>query len=85
MQFCLDPVGTPEGVISFSFQLLAKFVTCLAWTELSTSAAVIERVHLLAKGMPALPIFSDCAGCVIDDVKDVYFHNIHQKPSYGYN
>jgi hypothetical protein len=38
--------------------------------------AVIERVHLLAKGMPALPIFKDCAGHVIGDVKDVYLHNI---------
>ncbi len=39
--------------------------------ELPTSAAVIERVHLLAKGMPALPIFTDRAGCVIGDVEDV--------------
>ncbi len=38
--------------------------------------AVIERVHLLAKGMPALPIFTDHAGCIIGDVEDVYLHNI---------
>ncbi len=46
------------------------------WTELPTSVAVIERVHLLAKGMPALPIFTDHAGCAIGDVEDVYLHNI---------
>jgi hypothetical protein len=56
-----------------------KVVICWAWTELSTSAAVIERVHLLAKGMPALPIFTDHAGCVIGDVKDVYLHNIEDE------
>ncbi len=44
-----------------------------------TSAAVIERVHLLAKGMPALPIFTDRAGRVIGDVKDVYLHNIEDE------
>jgi hypothetical protein len=43
---------------------------------LPTSAAVIERVHLLAKGTPALPIFADCASCVIGDVEDVYLHNV---------
>ncbi len=41
--------------------------------------AVIERVAPLAKGMPALPIFTDCAGCVIGDVKDVYLHNIEDE------
>jgi hypothetical protein len=39
----------------------------------------IKRVALLAKGMPALPIFTDCAGCVIGDVEDVYLHNIEDK------
>jgi hypothetical protein len=29
--------------------------------------------------MPALPIFSDCAGCVIGDVKDVFLHNIEDE------
>ncbi len=41
--------------------------------------AVIERVALLAKGMPALPIFTDCAGHVIGDVEDVYLHNIEDE------
>jgi hypothetical protein len=47
--------------------------------ELPTPASVIERVHLLAKGMPALPIVTDCAGCVIGDVEDVYLHNIEDE------
>ncbi len=50
-----------------------------AWMELPTSMAVIERVALLAKGMPALPIFTDHASCVIGDVKDVYLHNIEDE------
>jgi hypothetical protein len=29
--------------------------------------------------MPALPIFTDCAGCVIGDVKDKYLHNIEDE------
>ena len=29
---------------------------------------VIDRVHLLAQGMPAPQIFTDRAGCVIGDV-----------------
>ncbi len=41
--------------------------------------AVIERVALLAKGMPALPIFTDRAGHVIGDVEDVYLHNIEDE------
>ena len=49
------------------------------WTELPTSVAVIERVALLAKGMPALPISTDRAGCVIGDVEDMYLHNIEDE------
>ncbi len=41
--------------------------------------AVIERVALLAKGMPALPILTDRLGCVIGDVEDVYLHNIEDE------
>jgi hypothetical protein len=47
--------------------------------ELPTPASVIERIHVLAKGMPALPIFKDRAGHVIGDVKDVYLHNIEDE------
>ncbi len=41
--------------------------------------SVIERIYVLAKGMPALSIFSDRAGCVIGDVEDVYLHNIEDE------
>jgi hypothetical protein len=47
--------------------------------ELPTPASVIERIHVLAKGMPALPIFTDRAGRVIGDVKDVYLYNIEDE------
>jgi hypothetical protein len=47
--------------------------------ELPTPVSVIERIHVLAKEMPALPIFSDCAGHVIDDIEDVYLHNIEDE------
>ncbi len=42
--------------------------------ELPTPTSVIEKIHVLAKGMPALPIFIDHAGCVIGDVEDVFLH-----------
>ncbi len=67
----LGPSGNAQGGHNFFTLTTGKEVILLAWTELPTSAAVIERVHLLAKGMPALPIFTDCAGCVISDVKVV--------------
>ncbi len=41
--------------------------------------AVIERVALLAKGMPVFPIFTDRASHVIGDVKDMYLHNIEDE------
>jgi hypothetical protein len=47
--------------------------------ELPTSIAVIERVALLVKGMPALPICTDRAGRVIGDVKNVYLHDIEDE------
>ncbi len=78
MQFCLDPVGTPKGAISFFTLTTGKVDICWAWMELPTSMAVIERVALLA-GMPALPIFTDYASHVIGDVEDVYLHNIEDK------
>jgi hypothetical protein len=72
----LGPSENAQGGHKFFTLTTGKVVTRLAWTELPTSAAVIERVHLLAKGIPALSIFSNCAGCVIGDVEDVYLHNI---------
>jgi hypothetical protein len=72
----LGPSGNAQGGHKFFTLTTGKVVICRAWTELPTSVAVIERVALLAKGMPALPIFTDHAGRVIGDVKDVYLHNI---------
>jgi hypothetical protein len=74
----LGPSGNAQGGHKFFTLTTGKVVIRWAWTELPTSVAVIERVHLLAKGMPALPVFTDCAGCVIGDVKDVYLHNIEE-------
>jgi hypothetical protein len=75
----LGPSGNAQGGHKFFTLTTGKVVTCWAWMELPTSVAVIERVALLAKGVPALPIFTDCAGCVIGDVKDVYLHNIEDE------
>ncbi len=68
--------GNAQGGHKFFTLTTGKVVICWAWTELPTSVAVIERVALPAKGMPALPIFTDRSGRVIGDVKDVYLHNI---------
>ncbi len=57
----------------------SKVVISWAWRELPTSVAVIERVALLAKGMPALPILTNRAGRVIGNVEDVYLHNIEDE------
>jgi hypothetical protein len=75
----LEPSGYAQGGHKFFFLTTGKVVIHWAWTELPTSAAVIERVHLLTKGMPALPISTDCAGHVIGDVEDVYLHNIEDE------
>jgi hypothetical protein len=75
----LGPSGNAQGGHKFFTLTTGKVVICWAWMELPTSVAVIERVALLAKGMPALPIFTDCAGRVIGDVKDVYLHNIEDE------
>jgi hypothetical protein len=63
--FLLGPSGNAQGGHKFFTLTTGKVVIRWAWTELPTSVAVIERVALLAKGIPALPIFIDCAGCVI--------------------
>ncbi len=75
----LGPSGNAQGGHKFFTLATGKVVIRWAWTELPTSTAVIERVHLLTKGMPALPIFTDCAGRVIGDVEDVYLHNIEDE------
>ncbi len=75
----LGPSGNAQGGHKFFTLTTGKVVIRWAWKKLPTSAAVIERVHLLAKGMQALPIFTDHAGCVIGDVEDVYLCNIEDE------
>jgi hypothetical protein len=75
----LGPSGNAQGGHKFFTLTTGKVVIRRAWTELPTSAAVIKRVHLLTKGVPALPIFTDRAGHVIGDVKDVYLKNIEDE------
>ncbi len=75
----LGPSGNAQGGHKFFTLTTGKVVTRRIWTELPTSVAVIERVALLAKGMPALPIFTELAGRVIGDVEDVYLHNIEDE------
>jgi hypothetical protein len=73
------PSGNAQGGHKFFTLTTCKVVIPWVWTESPTSVAVIERVALLAKGIPALPIFTDRAGCVIGDVEDVYLHNIEDE------
>jgi hypothetical protein len=77
--FLLGLSGNAQGGHKIFTLTTGKVVICWAWMELLTSVAVIERVHLLAKGMPALPIFTDRVGCVIGDVEDVYLHTLKMK------
>jgi hypothetical protein len=75
----LGPSGNAQGGHTFFTLTTGKVVIRWAWMELPTSVAVIERVALLAKGMPAIPIFTDHAGHVISDVEDVYLQNIEDE------
>ncbi len=59
--------GNAQGGHKLFTLTTGKVVTHRIWTELPSSVAVIERVAQLAKGMPALPIFTDRAGRVIGD------------------
>jgi len=65
----LGPSGNSLGGQKFyNLVTTGKVVVRRAWTELPTPNSVITRVHLLAKGMPALPVFTDRTGCIIGDV-----------------
>ncbi len=66
----LGPSGNAQGGHKFFTLITGKVVVQWAWMELPTPASVIERIHVLAKGMPALPIFTD---------EDVYLHNIEDE------
>ena len=58
----LGPSGNAQGGHKFYTLITGKVVVQCTWMELPTPASVIARVHLLAKGMPAQPIFTDWAG-----------------------
>ena len=66
----MGPSGSAQGGQQFYTLTTAKVVVRRAWMELPTPASGIARVHLLAKGMPALPGITDRAGRVIYDVID---------------
>jgi len=73
----LGPSGNSQGGQKFYTLTTGKVVVCRAWTELPTPNSVITRVHLLAKGMSALPVFTDCKGRIIADVinDEIYDNN----------
>jgi len=73
----LGPSGNSQGGQKFYTLTTGKVVVRRAWAELPTPNSVITRVHLLAKGMPVLPVFTDRTGCIIGDVinKEIYDNN----------
>ena len=64
----LGPSGNVQGGHKFLSLLTGKVVTRRAWTALPTPQAIIDRVHILARGQPSLPIFTDRQGNPIGDV-----------------
>ncbi len=64
----LGPSGNSQGGQKFYTLTTGKVVVRRAWTELPTPNSVIMRVHLLAKGMLALSVFTDYTGDIIGDV-----------------
>ena len=66
----LGPSGNVQGGHKFYTLTNGTVVTRRAWTELPTPKSVIERIHELAHGMPAMPIFKDRHGRVIGDAID---------------
>ncbi len=73
----LGPSGNSQGGQKFYTLTTCKVAVRKAWTELPTPNSVIKRVHLLAKGIPSLPVFTDRTGCIIGDVinKEIYENN----------
>jgi hypothetical protein len=65
----LGPSGNSQGGQKIYTLTTGKVVVC--------PNSVITRIHLLAKGMPALSVFTDCMGCIIGDVinKEIYNNN----------
>ena len=72
----LVPVNS-QGRQKFYTLTTGKVVVRRAWTELPTPNSVITRIHLLANGMPALPVFTDRTGRIIGDVinEELYDNN----------
>lgn len=66
----LGPSGNVQGGHKFYTLTNGTVVVRRAWTELPTPKSVIERIHELAHGMPAMPIFKDRHGRVIGDAID---------------
>ena len=77
----LGPSGNSQGGQKFYTLTTGKVVVRRAWTELPTPNSVITRVHLLAKGMPVLPVFTDCTGCIIGDVINEEIYNNNEVPA----
>ena len=66
----LGPSGNVQGGHKFYTLANGTVVTRRAWTELPTPKSAIERIHVLAQGMPAMPVFTDRRGRVIGDAID---------------
>ncbi len=64
----LGPSGNAQGGHKFLSLLTGKVVTRRAWTALPTPQAIIDQVHMMARGQPSLPIFTDRQGNPIGDV-----------------
>jgi hypothetical protein len=64
----LGPSGNVQGGHKFLSLLTGKVVTRRAWTALPTLQAIIDRVHVMARGQPSLLIFTDLQGNPIGDV-----------------
>ncbi len=73
----LGPNGNSQGGQRFYTLITGNVVVRRAWMELPTPTSVITKIHLLAKGMPALPVFTDRTGHNIGDVlnEDIYDNN----------
>jgi hypothetical protein len=74
-EFELIPIGNVQGGHKFYTLSTGKVVTRRAWTALPAPPSVIERIHVLAQGMPAMPVFTDCRGRVIGDAVDYEINN----------
>jgi hypothetical protein len=70
--------GNAQGGHKFYTLTTGKVVNQRAWTELPTPESVIKRVHMLAKGMPSFPIFTNWNRQVIGDVVEEYDETVYE-------